>query len=163
MGGEHVALVVVLLAMLGVVYMYGQQIMRIRSKIFNGDLALPLCRTLADLLDAAKEPSDLYEALEVGRFRSCNFAVYDEHGEVFLDSQQPTYGKLPMAPSERQRQTFAALKEKGVLTSDDAVETSLFRQCRPASVEYDTNVICGKHLKQRHLIVVVESCGSENM
>ena len=160
---EHVAHVIVILAMLGTVYLYSVQIMRIRSKIFNGDLALPLCRTLADVLAAADEPSELYAALETGRFRSCNLSVYDEHGEVFLDSQQPCYGKLPMAPSERQRQTFGALREKGVLTSDDAVETSLFRQCRPTSVEYDTNTICGMHLKSRKLVVVVDSCGSENV
>jgi hypothetical protein len=157
------------LAMLAVglvaVAIYIMQITRIRSRMAAGDLAMPLCRTFADLVRGVTNVTELYPLLENSRFRSCHVAVYSPDGEVYMDGLQPCFGQLPMPPSERQRDTFRALVEKGVLEPKNTtgVETRLFRQCTPASDEYDTNTVCGVFVNEeaRKLVVVVDVCGNE--
>ena len=104
-------------------YLYGVQITRLRNKMFNGDLTMPLCRTRADIVRRVpEEAAALFPALEDGRFRSCHVAVFSPGGEVYLDSLQPCRGKLPMPHSARQKETFSRLKEKGVLDAGAEVD-----------------------------------------
>lgn len=144
-------------------YLYGVQITRLRNKMFNGDLTMPLCRTLADIVRRVpEEATALFPALEDGRFRSCHVAVFSPGGEVYLDSLQPCRGKLPMPPSARQKETFSRLKEKGVLDAGAAgVQVSVFRPCHLSCTQYDTNVVCGVHVQEKGYVVVVDSCGAE--
>lgn len=141
---------------------YHTKLLDLKTQCYEHAFCLPYARTLARVLESTPDdalPAQL-RTLEDSQFRSVNVSVFSVHGEVWMDSLQPSMGKYPLPPSEWQTSTFRAIYPE-VLKEPRGARVNLFRPCSPVSSAYDTTFVSGVLIESKQLVVVVVQCGTE--
>lgn len=140
---------------------------KISSSSEHNSVVLPLAKTVADLIDSSstkEETTKLLSTLEDTKFRAISITVFSEEGEIWMDTAQPPYGKVPSPPTERQETLFRLIceeRKKEEKRSKGGFRTSLYRSCHPnGSGEKDVTAVgvcpCDRH----GMIVACQACGS---
>lgn len=103
----HVLVLAVLAAYTAlVVLLVARNVRALRTHHACTDVATPLCKTVAGLLDASKDPTPVLRALAAADFYAVRILVYDQAGSVLLDTREGAASPHP--PTESQRDARAA-------------------------------------------------------
>lgn len=162
-GGRYAALAVGIacFAALTVSIFFTRQLTRLREADYVSEQLMPLCATVAALLDACDEyPNAASAALKSlehsSPFRNTWITVFSESGGVWADSHSPVTGRLPMLPCPSQRATFdIASKEAG---DGRMVVKRRVGHCVISGGTADISLAA--MMTSKKLLLVVQSCGS---
>lgn len=144
-------------AIAAVLLLFVMQVVRLRDKHGTAALLLPMCRTIADMLEASRERASLLRALENSRFRSVWLTVFSDEGEVWADNFSSAVGQLPMPASQSQRDAYERLKSAKV--DPRGVRTVRFGSC-PLGAADRTIYMAGVQIGS--MIVCMQTTGDEN-
>jgi hypothetical protein len=159
--GRYAALAVVLasLGSLAVAVFFTRQVNRLRQADYVSEQLLPICTTIAALLDVCDDfPVAAAAALKSlersSPFRNTWITVFSEAGDVWADSHAPTTGSLPMPPCPSQRAAFMLAKEAA---DGHTVVRRRVGHCALSGATAD--VTLAAKMTSKRLLLVVQSCG----
>ena len=83
----------------------------LRTQHACADVAAPLCRTLATMLERSGSHSELFEALSAGRFHGLRVLVFDTSSNVLFDTHEERATKQKgLPPTDTQKEAKAAFE-----------------------------------------------------
>lgn len=154
-------LVVTCMFAIATVLVFNSQLIRLKTSHYNAEQLLPMCKTIESVLDACShDRSEVLKALEQATFRTTWITVFSLDGEVWADSLTPTQGRLPMAPSASQRESFKVASDAGASKEGPAVLTRRFGNCARSGCA-GTISLAATRVKG-DLVLVMQSCGRDD-
>lgn len=157
-----VAAIVVVCMSFGFCLLLQHQLARLSASSEHSTVTLPLARTVADLIDSVEghARAATLRTLENSRFRAIAITVYSPDGEVYMDTQTPTDGRLPAPATTRQADVFELLRQQQLNDAKNGVRASLFRTCSPKG-GYRAVTSVGAIACRCGMIVAVQACGAD--
>lgn len=142
------------------IYLYLTKIKEIKAESYEHSLCLPICKTIANFVDATDKIETIIPVIENTQFRSMTVIIFDMNGEIWADSRQISEGKLPLPASEWQQSIFKSIV-RDVVSMPAGIIKPIFQNCSPKSSKHDTAFVSAVHLETKKKIVVVFQCGIE--
>ena len=148
----------ILIIILAIMMQFIGKMSKLKHAHHESKQLLPLCQTLSAVLDSvsASEREEVLRTMQNSYFRSIWLTVYSKSGEVWADSFQPTYGQLPMPPSDGQQKTYQLIKSN--LGGEKQIKTTQFGKCATTRKQESISVAA---VELDDFIVCLQTCGCE--
>lgn len=154
-----------------VIFMIGllqYQLHRLRCNDTNATVTVGFARLVGDLMRSKETGSgnerqlqSLLETLEHSTLKAIRLCVFDEHGDVLMDSSDPCCDDhlKASAPNSRQQELLDAVKHAKPNTDTKSVfQGTLYRPCGPKSTQPELTSFAALQVEGK--VVVATACGS---
>lgn len=144
-----------------IIFLFLKQLHRLREGDYVQEQLVPLCKTLASLLDACDEyPKALTAVMDSlersSPFRNTWITIYDSSGDVWADSHVFTNGRKPVTASTMQREAYLIAKDAHATAN---APLKLRRGVRHCALSGSTETVAlAAATTSSGLLVVVQSC-----